>query len=206
MNSKVILNFVHFADHALAAIAQLILSNLAGIAAPAFPTPVPTLAEIGDAYAAFAAALAAAASGNRADIADKNAKREVLVNLLIALARYINFTAEGDRALLLTTGYDVNKEKQPTTIGTPENLKIVNGDNPGELIVSVKAVKGAKSYVFEYTADATLAEGSWVSITSTSRKNVFTDLESGKTYYCRVAAVGPKGQVKFSSIGSRVVV
>src|SRR5437868_4199630 len=203
MISKVILNFIHFSDRALAGFAQLILTNLTGSAV--FTDPVPTLAEIGDAYSNFAEALIAAASGNRSDIADKNAKREVLENLLEALARYLNYTADGDRSLLLTTGYDVNKERQPVVITTPENLVIINGPNPGELIVSVKAVKGAKSYVFEYTTDATLAEGSWVRITSSSRKNVLTNLESGKTYYCRVAAIGPKQQIMYSTIGSRVV-
>jgi hypothetical protein len=203
MKSKVVTSFFRFSDSAFSEKVQVILTSLPGNAG--FPTPVPALSVIEDAYSAFLDAKMAAASGNRADIANKKAKREALTLLIAALALYINLTAEGDRSLLLTSGFDVNKERQPVIIVTPENLTIKNGDNPGELIVSVKAVKGAKSYVFEYTADATLAESSWVSITSSSRKNVLTELESGKTYYCRVAAIGPKGQIKYSSIGSRRV-
>jgi hypothetical protein len=203
MISKVITSFFEASDSIFSEKVQVILNAMPGNAG--FPAPVPALTEIEDAFADFLTAKMAAATGNRAHIADKNAKRGVLTRLIRALALYINLTAEGDRSLLLTTGFDVNKERQPVIITNPENLAIVNG-NTGELIVSVKTVKGATAYVHAYTTDAILAESSWVSVTTTSRKNIFTGLEPGKTYYCRVAAVGPKGQIKYSTIGSRMVV
>ena len=112
-----------------------------------FPTPVPTLAALQAAADAYTAALVKAGTGNRADVADKNAKREVLVNLLRSLCRYVNLIADGDAAMLLTSGFDVSKDPQPVVITKPEIVRLENGVASGQLVMSVKAVKGAYSYL-----------------------------------------------------------
>jgi hypothetical protein len=61
------------------------------------------------------------------------------------------------------------------------------------------------AYQFEYTL-APLTPGSqWTSVPVTTCKVVFTGLQSGQEYSCRVAAIGPYKQVKYSDVLSRIV-
>jgi hypothetical protein len=201
--NKVLINFTRFGDAAFEAKTQTIVEHMTGNTN--FPTPVPAITVVADASDAYTSALITASTGNRADIAAKNQQRADLEELLRLLASYINFTADGDRSKLLTTGYDVSKEKTPVVITKPENITVTNGMNAGDLVVSVKAVKGAISYVHEYANEADFAVGKWQSVTASQRKYIFTELESGKKYYCRVAAVGPRDQVVYSDPMSRIV-
>jgi hypothetical protein len=167
---------------------------------------VPALTVVTTAADAYTAALVKAGSGNRSDIADKNNKRSELTALLRSLADYVNFCANGDRSILLTSGYDITKEPQPTVITKPENLEVNNGSNSGELQVRVKGVKGAKAYMFEYTTDETQAATTWYSTSSSAAKFVFNNLTPGQKYFCRVGAVGPYGQLVYSDAVARIVI
>ena len=201
---KALLSFAALSDGNLLARSQAITTSLTGN--PDFPTTVPAIADVADMVSNFAEALAIAASGNRAAIADKNEKKQALIETLRQLAANITSTANGDRTMLLTTGFDISKEREPVVITKPENLQVTNGMNAGDLVVSVNAVKGAKAYMYEYTTDATQQENSWVATTSSKSKITFSDLEAGKTYYCRVAAVGAKGQIVYTDPVSRIVI
>lgn len=98
------------------------------------------------------------------------------------------------------------KQSQPAEINKSENLQVLNGVNSGELEVLVNRVKGATAYLHEYTTDDTAQTVNWVSVASTSRCIVFSNLQSGSKYYCRVGAVGPKGQLVYSDPVSRIVI
>lgn len=202
--TKSLTNFASLSDSGLESKTQLIISSLTGNAH--FPTPIPTLAALQTAFDAFQEALVKAGTGNRVDIAEKNAAREVLVNLLRLLCAYVNLTANGNRAMLLSSGFSISKDREPVFISKPENLKIENGLSSGELLLSVSAVKGAYAYLHEYTTDATLAPDSWVSTTTTASKALLDNLQPGTLYYCRVGAVGANGQLLYSDASSRMVI
>ena len=204
MKSKALINFSQLNDGSFESKTHTIISNLTGNAS--YPTPDPTLAVVTAAADAYTAALVKAGSGNRSDVADKNAKREELTLLLRNLADYVNFCAKGDRSILLTSGYDITRDPQPTIITKPENPEVTNGSNSGQLQVRVKSVKGAKAYMFEYTTDDTMAAQSWYSTTSSAAKHLFDNLTPGQKYYCRVGAVGPYGQLVYSDAIARIVI
>lgn len=201
---KTITNFSTYSDGAFESKVHTIKSSMTGNTY--FPTPVPTLAEITAAAADYSAALIKAASGDRMEIADKNAKRLVLEELLITFCRYINLTANGNLVMLLSSGFDLSKDPEPVLITKPENIEVLNGLTPGELKVSVKAVKGARVYLHEYTTDSTLRPESWVQTISTTRKFTFINLQPGTIYYCRVGAAGTNNQLLYSDVISRMVV
>lgn len=201
---KALSNFNRLTDGALEAKCHLIISSLTGNAA--FPTPIPTLAEIEAASDDYSSALVTAGTGNRSDIANKNAKRETVISLYNRLCTFVNLTANGNAALLLTTGFDVSKTPEPKVVTKPQNLKVMNGAAAGSLLVSVKRVPGAYSYVHQYTTDATLAPDSWVSTTGTTAKLLLTNLAAGTMYYCRVAAVGGNEQIMYSDTVARMVI
>ncbi|MGE5108293.1 MAG: fibronectin type III domain-containing protein [Sphingobacteriales bacterium] len=203
MKSRALINFSKYTDGAFESKVHTILSCMKDNLN--FTTPVPDLAAITAAAAAYSAALIKASTGNRENIADKNEKRRVLTNLLRSLCIYVTLTANGDRIVLLSSGFDISKDAEPMTISKPENLQVINGISSGELLVSVNAVKGAYAYLHEYTIDETLAPGSWVVTPSTSSKITFTNLLSGTKYYCRVGAIGTNGQLLYSDPLARIV-
>lgn len=171
-----------------------------------FPTPIPALVDVTAAATAYSTALTKAGTGNRIEVADKNAKRETLIGLLRSLSTYVNLVANGDATMILSSGFDLSKDRQPVVLTRPENIRVENGVASGSLLVSVKAVKGAYAYFHEYTTDATLAPGSWVSTSGTTSKMQFTNLQPGTVYYCRVGAVGTNNQLLYSDPVSRMVI
>ncbi len=201
---KALINFSRLNDGNLESATHTILSNLNGNAY--FPTPVPSLASVTTASNDFSNALIEAKSGNRAAIAEKNRMRAQLIILLRSLATYVTFAADGDITKLLTSGFDISKDDQPSDISKPENLQVLNGANSGELEIMVNAVKGAKSYLHEFTTDISAETPVWNSIATTSRRLTINNLQPGSKYYCRVGAVGSKGQLVYTDAVSRIVV
>lgn len=173
---------------------------------PNFVTPVPSLAILDVAAANYSSALATASSGNRSDIAIKNSRRQEMTDLLQSLVEYVNFTAAGIRSVLLTSGFDITSDASATAVSKPENMQATNGMNPGDLQLSVAAVKGARCYTHEIVLDDETAGQTWQAVTSTACRYLFTDLQAGKKYICRVGAVGSKGQLVYSDLVSRIVI
>lgn len=202
--TKTVINFSRYSDGTLESKTHSIISSMTGNAN--FPNPVPAIADVQAAATAFAAALIKAGTGNRVDVADKNAKRETLTGSLRILGTYVNMVANGDRTQLLSSGFDISKEPQPAVLTKPENLKVENGLSSGQLLVTVKAVKGAYAYLHEYTTDATLAPGSWVTTNSTTSRHLLTNLQPGTVYFCRVGALGSNNQLLYSDAVSRMVI
>ncbi len=201
---RVLTNFTSLSDGNLESKTHSIINAMTANAH--FPTPVPALSVVETASDNFSSALVKALTGTRADVADKNAKRETLLAVLRQLCSYVNLTANGNATMLLTSGFDVSKDPQPSVLTKPEIVRLENGVASGTLQLSVKAVKGAYSYLHEYTTDATMAPNSWVSSSSTSAKTLLTNLQPGTVYYCRVAAVGTNNQLLYSDAASRMVI
>ena len=201
---KALTNFYKLTDAALEVKAETIHSSMN--ANPGYTTPQPTLVALQAAITAFSDALNASASGSRVDIAFKNQKKQELIDLLTSLAAYVTFAADGDDSVLLSSGFDISKDPSSVTISKPENFQLINGNNPGELLLSIDGVKGAKSYLFEYTTDATMVAQNWQSFPSTKVKFMLEDLKPGTIYYCRVGAVGGNNQLQYSDAVSRMVI
>lgn len=171
-----------------------------------FPTPSPTLVVVQTATTDFAIALAKAKTGSEYDKAFKNSKREELITLLHSLGNYVLFTANGDELIAKSSGYGIAKTPAPAPEVTPAtNQKLEDGQNAGELKYSFDKVPGAKSYMYQYTPDPITESSVWQSVPGTIRKALFTGLQSGKKYWCRVFTVGTGGQGVYSEPVSRVV-
>ncbi|MGN6298335.1 MAG: hypothetical protein ACTHM7_16210 [Ginsengibacter sp.] len=134
---------------------------MAAAVAP-FPTPVPSLESINTELGNYAELLQTSASRDKVQVQLKNKSKFTLKQMLGQLADYVNGITT-DPALLASSGFDLNKLPQPITITAPENPTLTDGSNGGQLVFKFKAVRGASSYLFQYTTDATLQENSWVS-------------------------------------------
>lgn len=203
MKAKINLSFSKFTDADFGSESQGIMTSMN--ISPNFPNPTPPLATVNNAVSNYFTALADAQTRDKVKIAYKNEKRSELESLLVQLGNFVTFTANGDRTLLVSSGFKLSKESESAPITKPENLQVVDGLNAGELIVSVTGVLNAKSYVHEYTTDPLSPQPKWVTTTTTSRKLVLKGLEKAKEYWCRVAAVGSSGQFVYSDTISRIV-
>ncbi|MGN6164324.1 MAG: hypothetical protein ACTHOF_07280, partial [Flavisolibacter sp.] len=138
---KINLGFSRFTEAVLLVIAQYILASLTGNAF--FPTTTPTLAELQAAIDAYTAALSASMDGGKASIAVKNARKQDLISLLIALGNYVMLTARGNVEMLASTGFPLSKVREPQPpLDTPKIVKMENGVNSGELVVTIATLKG----------------------------------------------------------------
>jgi hypothetical protein len=198
---KVVKTFKRLADANLLTFGQNVTASMAAAVA-SFPTPVPSLADINSELGNYAGLLQTSASRDKVEVQLKNMSKFKLNQMLSQLADYVNITTT-DAALLASTGFELNKLPQPITITAPENPTLTDGGGSGQLVFKFKAVKGALSYVFQYTSDAALQESSWISNPATTTSYTFTGLTKGTTYYCRALAVGANQQVKASIVLNR---
>jgi len=156
-----------------------------------FATPEPALANLTAANNALLAAMAKVQSGNREDTVIKNNCRTALETLLKSEADYVQRISNGDEAIILSSGFDVNKK--PGTVGQlakPTNLAVKPGDNRGTLLVSCDVVENASFYEFDYTEAPVTADSVWTQKTTTKHKLLIEGLASGKQYTFRVAGAG----------------
>ena len=199
---RVIKSFKKLTDANILTFGQNVTASMAAAVAT-FPTPVPSLADINAELVKYAELLQTSASRDKVQVQLKNISKFALTRMLSQLADYVNTTTT-DSAALASSGFTLNKMPQPITITHPENPVLTDGDGSGKLTFKFKAVKGASSYLFQYTSDATLQENSWISFPATTTYFTFTGLTKGTTYYCRVMAVGANKQVKSSLVLNRI--
>ena len=170
-----------------------------------FPNPSPSLNDLHATILSFTGAVQKAEGGNKQDIAEKNAIRQTLIDQLHLLGNYVLYIASGDELIATSSGFNISKLPQPLpALTVPQAVELQNGVNKGELQLKFKRVRGAKAYMYEITPSPVTADSNWESSTNTVSKKTFGGLESGKEYNCRVAAIGNKEQLVYSSVVSRI--
>lgn len=166
---------------------------------PSFLTPIPALAEVEEALAAFNSSLSAANSGSHQAVAVKNESRKTLEGLMHDLAIYVNLTAKGDEAILLSSGFDLTKQAEAAgPLQAPVNVQVHPGQSKGSVEVSCNRVEHASSYTVEYR-NLTNGNGNGAATAfATKPKVLINGLTSGNQYAFRVLAVGSNPQRNWS--------
>lgn len=190
-NSKVIRDFSssRYSDSELGVKANHVVSQMTNN--PHFPQPNPPLADISAANTNYLAALDKVENGTREDTVVKNNLRKVLELVLKSETDYVQQVSLGDEAIILSSGFDVNKK--PTVVGPldkPTNFNITVGVNKGSVVASCDVVPHASFYEFELTEMPVTSNSVWLKKTSTKHKLLIDGLTSGKQYMFRVAGAG----------------
>lgn len=166
-----------------------------------FPNPLPEVTFMENLATEFSLALNQCKTGDRANIALKNAKRKVLEEHIAQWRMYVLLTSNEDRTKASTSGFDLVPERAPRPpLTKPEALKVSNGINRGELVFKAVRVQNAIGYVFEYTTLEGLTSDQWKSIPSSKTTQVSPALTRGTLYYCRVGAIGANNQLVYSDV------
>ena len=125
-NPKLILDYNRLSDAALSLKAINVKNSLTGNAD--FPTTIPSLADFTLIQEGYDTALSKIISGDRIQIALKNQTRATLLATLRQLALDIDAQANGDRAKLLSSGFDLAAAGDSSTlIAAPAEFRILDG-------------------------------------------------------------------------------
>jgi hypothetical protein len=170
-----------------------------------FPDPKPAQPEIEKACQDLQLAVSIAGRSDRTLSSAKNDKKAVLIRLLDELADYVNSKSNGDKTMLLSSGFDIVGIKSGAQSLAPIENLVVEIGAPGLATTRVKKVGGARAYVHQCTPDPLTPDSVWVSETSTERENTFTNLKSIAKYWFRVIAVGKGKQAVYSPPVSMVI-
>ena len=190
-NSKVIVDFstTKYTDARLYSRANHIIDKIDGN--PHFADVQPLLPALRESTTTYTATLAKAQSGSKEATAHKNQARAALIAVLKQIAARVQAISDGDKTLILSSGYDVNKKwSKVGSLGKPSNFRLQQGSNKGSIYLVCDPIAGAGIYEVEYTEGIPTPNSLWMKQTSTKRKITIADLTSGKQYTFRMAGGG----------------
>lgn len=200
--SKIVYPFKQSRDSEVAKAANRIISSVKG---NSFFPDTSLVQELEKRSVEFQESMNNAADGSKTLIAVKKVKRKALIEIMVQLGFYISQISNGDKAMLLSSGFDLAKETSEVKLHTViERFEVTNA-KAGEAFIAVKSIKGARAYVHQFSLEPPTATTVWVSETTTSRKHTFVGLTPLATYWFRVIAVGRNGQSIISDAISRVI-
>jgi hypothetical protein len=203
MKAKIKTTYRHSSDGNLSKLSSRIVQSMKGNAN--FPNPTPAQTAIETACQGFQTALNFAGRNDRTLASAKNDKKAALVGVLGDLAEYVTTVANGDKTILLSSGFDITGIKSNLQELQPIAALDVEIGSPGQATTSVKRVAGARAYVHECTPDPITPNSVWTSETVTDREHTFNSLQSMVKYWFRVSAVGLNKQKAVSPTVARVI-
>jgi hypothetical protein len=197
--NRALIDFRNMSDADLEYKALTVLTAMTGNTN--YPTSTTLVTAMQGAKDTYSASLSVARYGTNEQKAQKNADKQTLINIMASLVFLVNFATPNNRVKLLSTGFTVGNENfTPVVMQSLKKFTIVNGKNPGTVIV--RAIKGAGtvSINIEYTLGVSISESS-VWTTCPDSKNVcnISGLPQGETVWVRVTSVGRRGQILYAS-------
>jgi hypothetical protein len=125
-------------------------SNNLSIPEP-FPDPVPSMAKIGTGVNLLRVRNAESASGDRQKVRECKEARGQLDTMMEQLRTYAELKAQGDQAILESTGFELRQPPHATGAGSsllpaPTEFRVTHGRLSGTLDAHVRGMEGCKSY------------------------------------------------------------
>jgi hypothetical protein len=203
MKRKINLNFKDINDPDLNMLAFRVAERMTNN--EYFPDPGFLVIELNELCPQFNKAVAHVGSRDMEKIAHKNNLRTLLIKKLKEVGDFVIKEAKGAELPLISSGFPLIKPVDEIILGSPEDFKIMPGPKPGEIIMKVGRVKGARSYLYQWTPAPLTNESVWESIADTRCKKVISKLPLGVNYFFRMAAIGSRNQIIYTKPLSRYV-
>lgn len=170
-----------------------------------YPAPQPPAVEfkaLADAFAAAVTAKAVAESAAKQATAARDEARAALEQAFsIVRGPYVQITSNGNTDAILSSGLPVRNPPTPTgDLPPPLGLRVDLNGTPGVMQIAWNTVTRARNYSLQ-SSPADTMERHWSSL-ATVNKSKFTaqNLEIGKAYAFRVAALGGASGQSFWSV------
>jgi hypothetical protein len=168
-----------------------------------FPSPSPTLVVVTTDNTALETAQTLAVTKAKGAVADRNAKRAVVLSDLKRLASYVEGVADANpadaQAIIESAGMAVKKTVTPKP---KQDLALKPGPVSGAVNVVAKAGAARASYDWEWSTD----QKTWTTLPSTLQAHTtIQGLVAGTTIYVRHRVVTKAGVGDWSQIVSTMV-
>lgn len=137
-------------------------------------------------------------------VALKKGKKLELAASLTEVAEYVTNTCNGDRGMLLSSGFPISGDQYNRTEPVIEELTVELGP-PGIATTRVKRVRDARAYLHQYTDEPPTSKTIWAHAGSKEAHHTFKGLQSVKKYWFRVVAIARDGQMVYSPVVERVI-
>ena len=171
---------------------------------PYFPDPPPELAELKKLLPEYPVVVANARGRATLAVSIKKDMKAKIVSLLTVLDDYVTAKCNGNRTMLLTSGFYLSGEKGEAAAPTISKLDVELGP-PGIITTRIKRTGGTRAYFHQYATEPPTSGTSWYSETTLQPSCTFSGLQSGKTYWLRVAILSSTGQMVYSPVESRII-
>jgi hypothetical protein len=126
----------------------------------------------------------------------------MVIQGLRLLAVYVENNCKDDMEVFTSSGFiaKTTRVSAPQPVETPVIRKLDYGAISGQLLVTIKAVSGARSYNLRYAAMTNGTPGSWttVAVPIIRKAVVVGNLTPGTVYAFEVQALGPLGTSDWS--------
>jgi len=203
MKKKLALNFLETSDSELHTLANRVANCMTDN--EHFSDPGMLIIELKETNAQYIHSLADAGLGDRAKVAMKNDLRAILIKKLKQIAEFVQNEANGEELPLISSGFPTNKPSGEIVLKEPVDFQIMPGPKPGDMILKVRRVVGARSYLYQWTPAPLTADSVWESVPDTRCKKVISGLPLGINYCFRMAAVGAHNQIIYTRVLSRYI-
>jgi len=168
-----------------------------------FPNPPHALADVEILLGRFTGALSDAGKRDREKVAIKDNVKAELRLMLTDMAHYVTQIAKGDRAILLSSGFDLNVQRTKR-LQTPPKL-MVDLEVAGQATTHLNKVPRARAYVHQYTTDPLTPDSVWKSETTTSSVHTFSGLPSGSRFWFQVIVIASNGERVYWEPVTRII-
>ncbi len=120
---------------------------------------------------------------------------KALDDIMKDVVNYVQHTSKGDESKIRSANFEVKDKPSPRQPAqTPEGLKGAVSNKEGSVELSWKSSANSRSYIIQMTLNP-IDTTSWVlCATATTNKVTVSNLETGKKYWFRIAAMGVKNQ------------
>jgi len=147
------------------------------------------------------AAIVAAQDGGRKAMAQKNKLRAVVIKDLRLIGRYVEETANGDRAIFLSSGLTPTSGTRTPAVGlSPRFRTLDHGALSGQAVMRLKADPEALSYLIRHAPVTNGTPGNWTEQIVTGVKTPVTlnGLTPGTLYAFQARAMNKAGYSDWS--------
>lgn len=195
--NTVVYDFVRFSVPVLVTFTEHVVECMTGN--EHFPMAASLLSEVAQENDVMKVHHQASLRGNREESALTRQAKERLLKLLKKTANIVDDVADGDEAIIISSGFHLAKQPEATTRAL---ITAESGDKPGSVILRRQADPAAKSYLWEKSLDGKLWE--FAGVSGTTRHEIL-NLKDATRYYFRVAVVTSEGTLAFSEAISKVI-
>ncbi|SFS61648.1 hypothetical protein [Sphingobacterium wenxiniae] len=165
-----------------------------------FETPDPALPTVTTVLQEYRECVKDASFYDRRAITIRDQKRTELEILVFRLSKYVDFVAQGDKAVIMTAGFTPTVSRG-SGVPTPKAvlLKVDSlGVGTSKLLIKAKPWRRARYYKFEYRKRG--VDEAWSYQLSPKSTVVLEGLESFQSYEFRVTYLGTDTQENYSEI------